>query len=318
VILENAVSQEEPGKVFKSFRDSGDEDLVGVQAYDFRRPDRIAKDQLRAIHQLHENFARSLSSSLSAYLRAYAMVNLVSVEQLSFAEFSQCLPAPTCVVALGMRPFEGSAVLELNPSLVFPILEMLLGGSGKVHTPMKREITEIERTILEGLLRIILHDLKESWRSVTALEFKIEQFESEPQLIQILAPNEAVVAVSIEVRLGENSGMINLGIPSIIIKMLKQKFDQQWSVRKSESGEAEVGRIMQLVRPVAIHADARLTGPTLVLEDVLNLDVGDVLAFDFEIGRPLELTLNGKTKYIGQVASNGRKRVFEVQALPPL
>jgi flagellar motor switch protein FliM len=112
--------------------------------------------------------------------------------------------------------------------------------------------------------------------------------------------------------------MINLGIPSIIIKMLKQKFDQQWSVRKSESGEAEVGRIMQLVRPVAIHADARLTGPTLVLEDVLNLDVGDVLAFDFEIGRPLELTLNGKTKYIGQVASNGRKRVFEVQALPPL
>src|ERR1700688_631934 len=97
----------------------------------FRRPDRIAKDQLRAIHMLHENFARSLAASLSAYLRAYVAVNLVSVEQLSFMEFSQCLPSPTCLVALDMKPFEGAAVLELNPALVFPIIEMLLGGNAR-------------------------------------------------------------------------------------------------------------------------------------------------------------------------------------------
>ena len=103
-----------------------------AQPYDFRRPDRIAKDQLRAIHLLHENFARSLASSLSAYLRAYVAVNLVSVEQLSFMEFTQCLPSPTSMIVLGMKPFDGNAVLEINPSLVFPILEMLLGGSGKV------------------------------------------------------------------------------------------------------------------------------------------------------------------------------------------
>src|SRR5216684_4501225 len=205
------LSQDEIDKVFRNLKDQ-DEDTVAKRAavYDFRRPDRIAKDQLRSIHLLHETFARSLASSLSAYLRAYVMVNLVSVEQLSFMEFSQCLPSPTCLVSLGMRPFDGSAVLELNPSLVFPILEMLLGGSGRSAVKVEREVTEIEQSILESLLRIILHDLKEAWMAVTAIGFVIEEFETEPQLLQILAPNEAIVAISMEVRIGESSGMMNI------------------------------------------------------------------------------------------------------------
>src|ERR1700679_2603153 len=127
-MVDRVLSQEEIDDVFRNLRDTPiDEDpALRAEPYDFRRPDRIAKDQLRAIHQLHENFARSLASSLSAYLRAYVAVNLVSVEQLSFTEFTQCLPSPTSLIALGMKPFDGNAVLELNPSLAFPILEMLL------------------------------------------------------------------------------------------------------------------------------------------------------------------------------------------------
>src|SRR5512142_3288726 len=124
--------------------------------FDFRRPDRISKSQLRAIHMLHDNFVRNLVSSLSAYLRAYLTVNLVSVEQLSYAEFLECLPSPTCVVSLGLKPYDGNAVLELNPPLVFPIIEMLLGGEGKTSVNMNREITEIEQNLLDGLFRIIL------------------------------------------------------------------------------------------------------------------------------------------------------------------
>src|ERR1700759_480123 len=99
--------------------------------FDFRRPDRIAKSQLHAIHQLHHPFVRNLVSSLSAFLRSYLIVNLVSVEQLSYAEFLEGLPSPTCLVSMGLRPYDGNAVLELNPSLTFPVLEMLLGGNGK-------------------------------------------------------------------------------------------------------------------------------------------------------------------------------------------
>jgi flagellar motor switch protein FliM len=155
-VADRVLSQEEIDNVFNKTKDTDQEDSRRAIPYDFRRPDRIAKDQLRSIHLLHENFARSVASSLSGYLRQYVTANLVSVEQLSFLEFTQCLPSPTTLIALGLRPFDGNAVLEINPALVFPILEMLLGGGGKGITKLSREITEIEQHVLESFLRIVL------------------------------------------------------------------------------------------------------------------------------------------------------------------
>src|ERR1035438_409677 len=315
VSVDRVLSQEEIDNVFKKLREGASEEdpAKKAQVYDFRRPDRIAKDQLRAIHLLHENFARALASSLSAYLRAYVAVNLVSVEQLSFMEFTQCLPSPTCMISLGMRPFDGNAVMEINPTLVFPILEMLLGGSGKVATKINREITEIEQSIMEGLLRIVLHDLRTAWHAVTTIDFAIESFETEPQLLQILAPNEAVVAISMEVRIGDTAGMMNIGIPSIIVKMLRQKFDQQWSVRKTEATGDEHKRMLRLVRPSLISLDARLQGPKLGVQALLDLQDGDVLVFDYPTERPIDLAVNGCLKYEGEIVVTGRKRAFQIQ-----
>jgi flagellar motor switch protein FliM len=286
-----------------------------AQPYDFRRPDRIAKDQLRSIHLLHENFARNLAASLSAYLRAYVAVNLVSVEQLSFLEFTQCLPSPTSLIGLGLKPFDGNAVLEINPSLVFPILEMLLGGTGKVATKINREVTEIEQSILEGLLRIVLNDLRAAWNPVASIEFSIESYETEPQLLQFLAPSEAVVAISVEARIGETSGLMNIGIPSIIVKMLRQKFDQQWSARKTHLTEDEHSRMLRLIRPALVHVDARMQGPTLGVSTLLDLTEGDVLAFDYPADRPIDVTINGKLKYHGEIVMVGRKRAIQVSGL---
>jgi flagellar motor switch protein FliM len=314
--VERLLSQEEIDKVFRALREGpGDDAAKKAVAYDFRRPDRIAKDQLRAIHILHDNFARNLASSLSAYLRAYVIVNLVSVEQLSFAEFSQVLPSPTCVVSLGMRPFDGNAVLEINPSLVFPLLEMLLGGSAKTNSRLTREITDIEWGILDGLFRIVLHDLREAWHQVSNIEFSIEARETEPQLLQILSPNEAIVSIGVEVRIGDCTGMLNMGIPSIIIKMLRQKFDQQWSVRKTQSTDAEQGRVLELLRPSNILLDARLEGPTIEVGTLLSLEPGDVLAFDVSVERTLLLTANGMPRYEGHVVAAGRKRAFQIDGL---
>ena len=313
-MADRVLSQEEIDDVFRNLRDaSADEDpALHAEPYDFRRPDRIAKDQLRAIHMLHENFARSLASSLSAYLRAYVAVNLVSVEQLSFVEFSQALPSPTCLVSLGMQPYEGNAILEMNPSLVFPIFEMLLGGAAKSLTKLNREITEIEQSVLDGLFRITLNDLKTAWHAVTPLEFEIVSHETEPGLLRILAPNEAVVAVSMEVRIGENAGMMNIGIPSIVVKMLRNKFDQQWSVRKSQSTEQEQARVLRLIRPAHMHLDGRLEGPTMSVEDLMDLKQNDVLSFDYPVGRQVDLILNRKLKYRGHIVTVARKRAFQI------
>ncbi len=312
--LDRSLSQEEIDSVFSTVQGKKPEEAKAV-TYDFRRPDRIAKDQLRAIHLLHDNFARNLASSLSAYLRAYAMVTLVSVEQLSFSEFSQCLPSPTCLVSLAMKPYEGNAVLEINSSLVFPILEMLLGGNGKASSKINREVTEIEQVVLDGLYRIILHDLRQAWSTITPIDFTIEGRETEPQLLQIMAPNEAVVAIGLEVRISECSGVVNIGVPSIIIKMLRQKFDQQWSVRRTESTEEEQARMLRLVQSSSTLLDARLQGPTIQVEDMLRLTTGDVLTFDYPVDRPLNFLVNGKLKYRGFVAGAGRKKAFQIEEL---
>ena len=316
-MADRVLSQQEIDNVFKKVRDDGTEEdpLKSAQPYDFRRPDRIAKDQLRAIHLLHENFARNLASSLSAYLRAYVAVNLVSVEQVSFVEFTQILPSPTSLIALGLKPYDGTAVLEINPSLVFPILEMLLGGAGTSGKKMEREITEIEQSILDSMLRIILNDLRTAWSAVAAIEFSIEAHETEPQLLQFLAPTEAVVAISMEVRIGDSSGMMNIGIPSIVVKMLRQKFDQQWSVRKTQATEDEHARMLRLIRPAIVRLDARLQGPKLGVQALLELQEGDVLAYDYPVERPIDFAVNGRLKYQGEVVVTGRKRAFHIHEL---
>lgn len=314
VSVDPVFSHEQAGSAVSSLRNpKDDEPAKEALPYDFSRPDRIPKDQIRAIQFLHENFARGMASSLSAYLRAYVTVNLVSVEQLSFVEFSRTLPSPTVMISLGMKPYDGNAVLEMNPALVFPILETVLGGKGTA--PPAREVTDIEQSILDGIFRIVLHDLRESWQAVTDLTFSIEGHETEPQLLQILAPNEAVVAVRLEARIGDHTGTINLGVPSILVKMLRQKFDHHWSPRKLESSGQEHVRVFNLIQAARLRLDCRLTGVTIRVEELLNLKVGDVLAFDYPVDRPVALEINGKRRFEGYVMDNGRKRVFMTDLL---
>jgi flagellar motor switch protein FliM len=191
---------------------------------------------------------------------------------------------------------------------------MLLGGTGRAPFKADREITEIEQTILDGLFRIILHDLKDAWATVTMLDFRIEAHETEPQLLQILAPNEAVVAVSVEIRIGDISGMMNIGIPSIIIKMLRQKFDQQWSSRHSETTEDGRELVLRLIEPSTAWCDARLRGPHLTVADLLKLDTGDVVVFDYAADKEVDLLINGSHKFRGRMASNGRKRCLQIRS----
>ena len=285
--------------------------------FDFRRPDRIPKSQVRAIHLLHDVFARNLVSSLSAYLRSYLTVNLVSVEQLSYSEFLEGLPSPTCLVSMGLKPYDGNGVLELNPSLAFPIIEMLLGGSGKQSASIQRDITEIEQKLLDGLFRIILHDLREAWKGVTEVDFTIESMETEPQLLHVLAPNEAVVAIGVEVRIADTVGMMNIAVPSIVIKMMRQKFDQQWSMRKTQASEAEQARLLEMLQTASLTVEARLSGLELSVRDLLALDEGHLLSFDSPVGVPIDLLVNGRQQYRGQIVDVGRKRGLLVEYIRP-
>ena len=313
--MSKQLTQQEIDAVFQttSGREAENKGAQRAILFDFRRPDRIAKSQLRAIHQLHDNFVRNLVSSLSAYLRTYLIINLVSVEQLSYSEFLECLPSPTCIASLGLKPYDGNGILEMNSSLIFPILEILLGGDGKLQFSAQREVTEIEQVLLDGLFRLILHDLRDAWSSVTNIDFSTEAIETEPQFLQILAPTEAVVAVAIEIRIGDSIGMMNIAMPSIIIKMMRQKFDQQWSMRKSASTDEEQSRVFQLIQTARLPSEVMLVGPQVLFRDLLNLEEGDILSFEFPASRPLDLKLNGEKKYEGEIVDAGRRAAFRIR-----
>jgi flagellar motor switch protein FliM len=309
----NALSQEDIDALFQAQASSGSAQRAQARAFDFRRSDRIPKEQIRALRAVHDTFTRSLGSSLSAYLRTYVTVNLISVEQLSFAEFQGTLTSPTCIATIGMNPFEGTGILELNPSLAFPLIECLLGGGKVKPLVVSREMTAIEQRILSGLLTLILQNLSLAWQSVATVNFSVESHESEPALLQVMAPNEAIVVIATELQLGETSGMMNIGIPASIVKLLRQKFDQQWTARKSNLMD-ESARILSLVQATQLALEARVDGATVFFEDLLALQEGDVLQFDVPIAQPVVMRVNGLTKYAGGVAVSNRKRAFVVSA----
>ena len=282
-------------------------DGADVPAFDFRRPDHISKSQVRAIHLLHENFVRTLVADLSAYLRTYIVMNLVSVEQLAYSEFLESLPPSTFVACLAMKPYEGSALLELNPCLVFPILEMLLGGTGKTNTSIRREVTEIEQSLMDGLMRIIVRNLSEAWKAVATdrLFGSVRRYRT--AVSADYGPNEAVVSIGIEMRIGEASGLLNIAMPSLMIKMMRHKFDQQWSMRKTAATVEEERRVLRILEPSAVRVEATLPGATLSVEDLIHLDSGQVLIFDHPVDKPLTCTLNGQQHFSASIVQTGRK-----------
>jgi flagellar motor switch protein FliM len=315
-MADRILSQSEIDNVFRNVRDQdADDPAKKAQPYDFRRPERIAKDQLQSIHLVHENFARSVASNLSAFLRSHIVANFISVEQLSFADFVRSLPAPSCLVALGAHPYEDNTVLQLDRALIFVILEMLMGGAGKTALKVDRDVTEIERGVLDSLFRIILQDLRLAWQSITNVDFFLQGYVSEPQLLQILAQDDAVVVVSMEVRVGENCGLMHLGFPSMLIKMFREKSNQQPVSRRRESTQEDHARVLKRIRSSKVDLEARLEGPSLKLERLVNLKVGDVVSFNYPLSKDIDLKLNGRNKFTGRIVTSGHKLGFQVNAL---
>lgn len=282
-----------------------------VANYDFHRADRISQDQMRSLHLLHEYFGRNFASSLSAYLRAFVDVNLASLEQISYATFIKSLADPTLFASIGMRPLDGNLALELNPTLVFPMIDMILGGPG-CALDSNRNLTEIELNIIEGVVKLAMRDLKSAWHAIMDFDFFLEGKGTKAQMFQIVSPAETVIAVHMELKIGEFSGMMNLCIPSRVLKLLRNKFDQQWNARphKSTSGEAE--RILELMRPVPMELSGEIRNSSLTVDELLRVSIGDVIELNKRISDPVLLCVGGMAKFTGRIVQHRGKMAFEI------
>jgi flagellar motor switch protein FliM len=286
-----------------------------VAAFDLSHLDRIPKSQLRALHMVHENFVRNLASSLSAYLRSYVALNLVSLEQISYAEFIDSLSFPTGVAYVGLSPYDGTAVLEMSLSLMFTFMEVLMGSKGRSTGVRQRKITDIEKSIMTTLLRVILVDLREAWRAVAEIDFTVQSLASEPQLMHVLAPTEAVIVIAVDVRVGDATGLMNLAIPSNFIKRLRNKFDQLQRVKKAHSSEGDHVIVSEILQDVALTFKAYLDGGKIAATTLIDLEAGDVLVLDHGADKPMKASLNGEPKWEGYITSVGENLAFEVSGL---
>ena len=287
--MPDVLSQDAIDALMKSISSGANIDEIAAKAdeyaklkvYDFKRPDKFSKDQLRAIQMIHESFARQMTTVLSTLIRSIVSAEIASVEQLAYEEFVNYMVQPTVIGLIEMHPFEGSMLIEINPSLVFTIIDRMLGGRGTFSGNI-RELTDIEKTVIERVIMRILELLEDSWSTVVDVRFRFESMESNPFFVQICSPSDMVLVVIMKLRVSDVEGMVSLCFPYFLIEPIMDRLSsQQWFASISHKGDEEVrnwlnNSMMKVNMPMAME----LGHTVLSLADVYALQSGDVIKLD--------------------------------------
>jgi flagellar motor switch protein FliM len=283
-------------------------------AYNFRRPDRVSKEQVRSLHFLHERFARNVSTSLSAYLRAVTEVGIVSVEQFTYSEFLMSLPDPTAFYALSLAPVEGVGALELNPVVAFTMIDRMLGGSGQ-RVLLDRALTEIEQNVVDGVVKLILENLSEAWQPIVPAQFRITGRETRPQMLQVAAPNEAMLLLVFDIRVGDARGMLNLCVPTAGMEAIGSTFTQSWYRNRRLPSPDERHALLDNLGRVAMPVTAALE-TTLPARELLRLSRGDVLSLGCPLTQPLSVRVGNMDQFEGFPVMVGQHAGISIASVP--
>ena len=242
-------------------------DTRKIKIYDFKRPDKISKQQIREISIIHDTFSRLTTDSLSAQLRSMAHVHVASVDQLTHEEFIRTLPTPTTLAVIDMEPLKGGAILEIDPAITFAIIDRICGGIGGA-TILNHELTDIETSIMKGVIVPMLGNLSEAWGTVLSLHPGLRQIETNPQFVQLVPPTDMVVLVTLEARIGDTEGMINICIPYTTIDPITEKLPLCWQLWEATQNNT----ISPDLDDVPVHLTAEILRRDYPLKEILKWD----------------------------------------------
>jgi flagellar motor switch protein FliM len=287
---------------------------VDIRPYDFKRPERVSKDQMLALENLHEGFSRNFGASLSGFLRTIIEVKVANIEQMTFSEFTHSLPNPTSFNLLSAEPLEGNVCLEVSPLIIYPIIDRLLGGTNVDLFIPQRPLTAIEQRLVCKIIGRAMNSLSEAWANVLPIQFKLVDTESNPQLVQIVPPNEVVVVVGFEMKMGNRAGTMSLCIPYNVIEPVVEKLSNQtWAAyKRSRQDKALRSRVAHRLDSAKLTVTAVLANTTIKLSELMNLQTGDIILTDKPASAPLTLEVEGKRKYIGHLGQYKGSRAFKV------
>lgn len=324
--MDNILSQEEIDALLSAFSQQEDDESVQakgsaetrqVRPYDFRRPDKFSKDQLRVLEMIHETFARSLSPWMSSYFRIPVKVSLESVSQISFDEFTSSLELPSVIVVFYMDPPGDRGIVWMSPELASAILDRSLGGPGRA-SGKAREFTSIEEGVLRGVMIRVLDILAMAWDQMAKATFGLSNLASGPQFAQVTSGTETVGEINLRIALGDSSGELRLCFPYPLLQPLIPRLAiQRWftkdgdSEKDAELGEALRERLAFVEVPVVLEVGRA----TISVSEFLDLAAGDVIKLDSRYGKDLVVRIGGARKFFARPGVVGRRLAFQVNRM---
>lgn len=285
---------------------------VAYEIYDFRRPDKFSKDQLRTLQMLHETFARLFSSSLSAYLRVPTHVDLVSVEQVPYEEYMRSLTS-SIINIFSMPPLTGQAILEVEFNVILSMIDRLLGGPGNM-VKNTNALTDIEQALTESIINRALKELKTAWEGVVQFNPRRESMETQAQFIQIVPSSDIVVSILFEVKIGELRGAMSLCIPYLLLKPITSKLSaQRWfaSHVKRRTG-LHSQQLARQLRNTFVNCTCRLGQTRITVRELIALKVGDTLVLDRKASDEVDFLVGNSVKFRGRPGTSGKKIALHI------
>ena len=281
-----------------------------VYPYSFSTAGQISNDQLRAISMLNDLFARNLTHNLAAWLRTRFNVNLVSAEQIPFNDFLLRVPEVNYVAAVRLEPLGVLSVLQLEMSLIPPIVDLLLGGEGREGA--LRELTDIEESILASVVEIVCRELSMAWQPV-GLSFNFERRQMQTQAARIMPVTEKTLCLSFEVRMQESSGLLNLAFPAVVANTILRRLTGEWGGRRRHAAESRA-RIEQSARQLLFGATLQLPSVRIEARELEDLDVGKLIRLNLAANASAELRAGGQHLFHAQPVRLGPHRGARVEA----
>ena len=271
-----------------------------VTSYDFKHPARVNKDQLRTLENLHDNFARLLSSTFSGAMRAVVDVDTAFVDQTTYAEFIMSLSNPACSYQFTLGPTNGQAILDFAMPVVFAFVDRMFGGKGSSQGVDARTLSQIEMGIIAKIVKRVIEDLEATWEPILRVEISDIELETNPEFMQITAASEIVILLAFEINSTNASGLVSLCYPFFTLESILPRLGQQTYVRQGRMNREETIRAnKERLEKTHVPVRAELGRGQLSVGEARRVQVGDVLRLDTHKDEPVVLFVGEQPKYLG-------------------
>ena len=293
-----------------------DSDEKQIKNYDFARPAKFSKEHLRTLEIIFEHYGRLLSTNLPVYLRKAIQVEVMNSEAVSYSEFSNALSNPVLLGIINFAPLKGNIILEIASNLGYAMVDRMLGGEGE---PLEktREFSEIELLIIERILTVCVNLLHEPWENVVDIHPRLERIETNSQFAQIISPSEMIAIVTINIKIGDVEGLMNVCLPYLTLEDIMDKLNTKYwySTMQDKDEQQYVDAIETLISKAPIPMKAVLGNSTISVSDCSGLQVGDIIRLDTKVNQELDVFVGNIKKFTALPGSSGDKYAVRITSV---